>query len=118
MKFTGLREFRAVGTEEIFDVVKYLAVDLVTSLRELTNGLRRLSFADNFDSFQDTVTIASGAEARIRNQLDSIPTGYLKIKSNPGGVNVVDGDTEWTNDFVYLKNSGATSATVTAVFLK
>ena len=118
MKFPGFREFKINVFKDITseDIVKYLSVDLVYSLRELTLGLRRLTFTENFQSFKITVTIAAGSETAIRNELDTIPTGRIILKSTSG--DIVDGDTADNLNFVFLKNAGASSATVTAIFIR
>jgi hypothetical protein len=87
------------------------------SLADLVDGLRKLTFGENFQSFEVEVTIAAGAEQEIRNLLrDTVPTKRIIVRGNSN--EVVYGDTEWTTDFVYLKNIGASDATATVVFLK
>lgn len=83
----------------------------------LAAGLRRLTFADNFESFEVTVTIANGDEVAIPNQLKRLPTRYLIVNQVNSG-EVVRGTADWSNDFVYLRNNyGSGSTTVTVVFL-
>lgn len=96
------------------NLIRYLGVDMIFNLRELTNGLAKLNFEDNFNSFQASVTIAASSELTIRNRLGEIPTGKLIIKTD--NIDVVDGDTANTKDFVYLKNTSGSSANVTVVY--
>ena len=85
--------------------------------RHLATGLNRLDLLDNFEGFEFETTIASGAEAQIRNQLKSIPN-HVIITKQTGNGNVTAGDTEWDLDFVYMKNHGPSSVTVKMVFHK
>jgi len=118
VKFPGFREFKVKALQAISneEIAKYLSFDLVYSLRELTLGLRRLTLNDNFQSFTVTVTIGAGSETAIRNELEEIPTGRIILKSTSG--DIVDGDTEDNLNFVFLKNAGATSATVKVIYIK
>jgi hypothetical protein len=120
MRFTGFKEFRGLVGSTLDDVLLYLRNDLKKFLRELQLGLTKLSFADNFESFQVTVTISAGAELQIRNELlnSAIPTKRIIVKGGSGAQDIVDGDTEWNLNYVYLKNTGASTATATVVFLK
>jgi len=115
MKFTSFKEFKGLDLQ-IQNVIDYLSIDLRKILRDLQLGLTKMEFTDNFESFQTTVTIASGSEIAIRNELSIVPTQRLIVAGNSN--EVVDGDTAWNNDFVFLKNIGATEATVTVIFLK
>lgn len=118
MKFSKFREFRDLSGG-IGEVVKYLTVDLVFSLRELYTGLSRLDFTENFEAFEVTVTVPANSELAIRNQLDPVvPTGKIILRDG-ARAGVLDGDTAWTKDYVYLKNTDATNdITVTVVFFK
>ena len=119
MKFSAFREYRrAAGILE--EVVEYLRTDLNRVLKDLNAGLTEFKFLDNFESFSTTVTIAAGAELEIRNGLRSkqIPSLRIIVRGKSGAESVVDGDTEWSKDFVYLKNTGASSATVTVLFFR
>lgn len=117
MKFPTFREFRQRDTS-LGAIAKYLSVDLVRSLRELTLGLTKLSFEDNFAGWSTEVTIPAGSEVQITNQLGEVPNHRLITRGGTDSNNIVDGDTEWTAQLVSLKNTGATTVTVTAVFLK
>lgn len=85
---------------------------------ELLFGLTRLSFEDNFDAFiKKDLTIAAGAEASVANGLPTrrIPAYYIILRQT-GDSRVIDGDTDWTTDTVYLKNVGSNSVTITVAF--
>jgi hypothetical protein len=121
VKIPNLREFRDDPRATIADVVHYLGVEMTLNLKELVIGLRKLTFADNFESFQATVTIPAVTEMAIRNAIrgGDVPTKRIIVRGDTFSGSVVDGDTAWSKDFVYLKNTHATQpSTVTAVFLK
>jgi len=91
---------------------------LLPLIKELANGLRNLSFADNFQSFEITLDIAANTEEKIRNQLTFIPSGYI-IKKQIGDAIVTAGTTDWDENFLYIKNHDATnSATITIIFIR
>lgn len=116
MKFPGFRQFNP-RTPSLEKIVEYLRVEMNSNLVELVTGLANLRFLDNFESFRVTVEIPAGAEVGIENKLrNAIPTDRLFVRGNSS--EVVDGDTAWTMTHVYLKNTGASSATVTVLFFK
>ncbi len=93
------------------------AVDDV--IRVIVAGLRRLSFVENFDAFQVSVTIPANSELKIRNVLQpqTIPTSFLL--TNHSGAIILKGSTEWSKEWVYLRNASSTStATADVVFFR
>ena len=86
-------------------------------LRELQNGLSKLSLADNFQSFTWEGTISANTEKKIRNALQTKDV-YVIIETK-GNALVTKGDTDYSSDFVYLKNHDASNeAVVFAQFIK
>lgn len=121
MKFTAFKEFRAGHELAIREVTKYLAGELAAVLRELRSGLSSLTFSDNFESFEVELEIAAASESEVRNQFRGgvIPSRWIAVRKDQYGIYVCDGDTEWTKDYVYLKNTHATqAATLTVVFFR
>lgn len=119
MKFKAFKEFRTFreAKNNLEDVVRYLSVDLLGVLRELTNGLRKLSFNDNFNSFTVDVVIPATSEVAVRNELGEIPEGKLIIKTD--NIDVIDSTTTENDvDFVYLENTSGTVANVRVVYFK
>jgi hypothetical protein len=87
-------------------------------IKELATGLRNLSFSDNFQSFEYNGIISANTEEKIRNQLTFKPSKYI-ITHQVGNALVTAGDTEWDNNFVYIKNHDATNAaTIKITFLR
>lgn len=117
MKFSSFKEFRnsVEATAEV--IAEYLRVDVTKVLKELQVGLSKLTFVENFSSFKVEVSIAAGAELAIRNQLrNKVPTERIFVRGD--STTIVDGDTEWDLNYVYLKNTGAAAVTATVIFLE
>lgn len=91
--------------------------DFAKLTRELAVGLRDLTFADNFRSFEKVVTIAATTEEQIRNELSFIPTRYIIVSQEGNGL-ITKGTTEWSSNFLYLYNNGAASVTATVIFFR
>jgi hypothetical protein len=114
MRFFILKEFRGGSVEE------YLRNAFTSVLRNLQTGLSQLTFDENFSNFlEEDLIVPAGAEITIANRLDNkvIPR-FRMITRQTGGGHILDGDTPWTNDFVYLKNLGASDATITVFFFR
>lgn len=89
-------------------------------LGELRIGMRRLSFAENFYSFEWTGTIAAATEVSIQNLFrdGTIPSKWV-VTDVQGSNTVVRGDTAWDGKRLYLKNVSATDdSTLTVSFFK
>jgi len=87
-------------------------------IKELTNGLVKLNFGDNFDSFETTVTINASSVLAIRNELDVIPTKKIIVRQDLEAV-ISDSTTAWTTDFVQLENhNSSNNVTLTVIFFK
>jgi hypothetical protein len=104
-------------------IVKYITVDLWSWLRELSIGLLKIDFLQNFQSFivRDLV-IPAGTEATISNQFSvsypgTIPTMRIIVRQQ-GDANIIDGVNVWTPRHVYLRNPSANDATITVIFFK
>lgn len=113
-KFSGFRKFRLGRTLD--EVIDFLQSGLALSFSELQTGLQSLNFADNFDSFEVTVTIPAGSEIAIPNKLGAIPTKRIIVRSN--SISIIDGTATWTNTFVFIRNVGVTEAKATIIFLR
>lgn len=104
-------------------VVKYIEIDLWSWLKELSIGLLKIDFKQNFQSFtvQDLV-IPAGEEVAISNQFrtaypGTIPSGRI-ITRQQGDANIIDGPTKWTENLVYLLNPSVNNATISVIFFK
>lgn len=86
-------------------------------IRQLSAGLDKLDFIDNFEAFETTVTIPASSESQIRNQLKFIPTRYMITRQTGNGL-VTDSGTTWTNDYLYMQNHGSNSVTVKIIFMR
>jgi hypothetical protein len=76
---------------------------------QLNTIFSRLSIDDNMVT--QTVTledIPAGSEFSVPHSLRDTPK-YRSIMRQRGGGLVTDGDTEWTDSAIYLKNTGSSS---------
>jgi hypothetical protein len=100
--------------------VEELSQRVFSAFEDLRIAIRALTFKENFQSWETTITIAAGVEAQIKNGFrdGTIPTRYLKVSETGPGV-ITKGPTAWSKDYVFLINNASTSSgTVTVVFLK
>lgn len=114
MRFLGLKIFRGRDTAE--DAVAYLKTDLANSLRDLTTGLGRLKLLDNFEGFEAQVSFTGAGEVSIRHNAGYTPSQRIIVRATAS--DIVDGDTSWDENFVYLKKTDAGTATATVIFLR
>ena len=104
-------------------VVKYIEIDLWSWLRELSVGLLKIDFEQNFQSFTvENIEIPAGIEVAIPNQFrtaypGNIPSGRVIIRQR-GDANIIDGNTVWNDSHVYLLNPSANNAVVSVLFFK
>jgi len=103
--------------------IKYLESDLWSWMRELSTAFIKLNFQDNFQSFiAKDVFILANTEISIQNQLKNrypglIPEGRIIVRQS-GSAIVVDGDSPWTVDQCFLKNSSNVDTKVSVLFFK
>lgn len=104
-------------------VVKYVEIDLWSWLKELSIGLLKLDFRQNFQSFRvDGLQIPAATEVAIPNGFRTsypgvIPSSRIIVRQQ-GDANIIDGDTVWTENQVFLKNPSANNATISVIFFK
>lgn len=101
--------------------IKYLEIDLWSWLKELSNGLLKIDFIDNFQAFVvNDLSIPAGMEIAIPNQFNTSAPGYIPsgriIIRQKGDANIIDGPTQWSAKQVYLLNPSANDAVVTVLF--
>lgn len=120
MKFEAFKEFKFDGSQKIVDLAKYLSEELSYTLRGLRSGLTKLRFTENFECFEVEISIEAGQEYPVRNLLrDAIPRYWIAARKNEAALSVCDGDTDWSKDYLYLKNTHATdTATLTVLFFR
>jgi hypothetical protein len=85
-------------------------------IRELSTGLSRLDFVDNFICSEVSVTIANGDEAKVRHGLAITPSRYILSFQRGNGLVTATGT--WTSDFAYLTNNGPDEVTIKVLFFK
>lgn len=110
MKFRGIKQIvvESNAWREISD-----------ALRDLFTGIYKLNFTDNFESFEVSgITIAAGETKTFQNKLLTIPTRYLIVRNSKGMAISDEGFTGWNAQTVTLKNVGASSTIISAIFLR
>lgn len=104
-------------------VIKYVEIDLWSWLKDLSSGLLKINFQQNFQSFTvENIEIPAGIEVSIPNAFrtaypGTIPSGRIIIRQL-GDANILDGNTSWTDSHVYLRNPSANDAVVSVIFFK
>lgn len=114
MKFLNMNLFR--GGAGIESVVGYLSTELAANLRDLNTGLTKLKLTENFEGFEAVVIFPGSGEIAIRHNAGFIPSQRIIVRANAS--DIVDGDTEWNRNFVYMKKTGAGLAQATIIFLR
>lgn len=104
-------------------VVKHIEIDLWSWLRELSIGLLKMDFRQNFQSFTvEQLSIPAGEEVAISNQLNTYYPGTVPsariITRQQGDANIIDGTTPWNENLVYLLNPSANDAVISVIFFK
>lgn len=89
--------------------------NLPNLIRELSVGITKLAFSDNFEGFKTTVIITPSTVLKIRNQLKFIPSERIILRQDQEGA-ISDSVTPWTSDFLYLENHNATNTVTLTVF--
>ena len=104
-------------------VIKYIEINLWSWLKELSTGILKINFTENFQSFLvEGLTIPAGVEVAISNQFrqsypGTIPSGRI-ITRQRGDANIIDGPTSWNSALVYLYNPSANDAVISVLFFK
>lgn len=104
-------------------MVKFVESDLWNWLRDLTVGLLKINFNENFQSFRvNNLKIKANTEIAIQNQFKraypgTIPSSRIIVRQQ-GNANIIDGPSTWTEEFVYLLNPSGNDATIDVIFFK
>jgi hypothetical protein len=114
MKFSGFRTFKLGQTVE--DVIDYLKNGLALSLKELQNGLTKLSLVDNFESQVLTISIPASSTVQYSHNLGVTPTKRLIVKADGSGLD--DSTNAWTSTSVYFRNSSASTINATIIIMR
>ncbi len=93
--------------------------EISESLRDLFQGLTKLSFADNMEAFEvRDVSIDAGTTKTFVNQIKFIPTKWFVIR-NSAGMPISDNNfSGWSATEVSLKNVGASTTIISVVFMR
>jgi len=94
-----------------------LLEDIKSLVKDLNHGLRTLTFGDNMEGFETTVTITATSQLEIRNELTFEPSRYILFSQIGNGL-ITKGTDTWSKDNVYLYNNGSVDVTITVYFMK
>lgn len=98
------------------NIAGYLQNDLWSWMKDISSGLVRLSFLDNFQSLRvDNLVIGASDEARITNTLPFIPSARIIVRQTGNGL-VTDG--VWDIQILRLINNGLVPVTISVIFFK
>lgn len=102
------------------------AKDITDLVKQLAVGLTKLTFEENIECFKvEDLVIKAGKIAIIENKLTFPPKQYI-ITSQEGIGQVTkfkkttssEPDYIWNNEYVYLKNNGSATVTITVLFMR
>lgn len=102
------------------EVEKYLQIDLFTWLKNVGDGLLKLTLSDNFDSFKvESLTITNSSTIKIpngfKNRMRGIIPNQRIITRQTGNGYITDGD--WGADFIEIINNGPSDTVVDVIYL-
>lgn len=104
-------------------IVKYIDVDLWSWLKDLSVGILKINFQQNFQSFTvSNLLIPAGTQVSIPNGFrtsypGAIPSARI-ITRQQGNATIIDGDQVWDVNYVYLQNPSGNDATISVIFFK
>jgi len=106
-------------------LIKYVEIDLWSWLKELSIGILKINFKENFQSFTvQNLTIPPNSEVSIPNGFNNvypgtIPSGRIITRQRQSSLAVLDGDTSWSDTHVYLKNADLVNpVTISVLFFR
>lgn len=83
------------------------------NMTEIEDSFRNLTISDNLQSYiAEGIVMPPGEEREVEHGLKIVPK-YRIILRQRGDSLITDGDTEWTNGVIYLKNTGSNEVTLT-----
>ena len=93
--------------------------EISEAIRDLFQGLGKLSFGDNFECFEyQNIKIGAGQTYKFSNRIQFIPSRWI-ITGNSAGMGISDeGKTNWNNQEVSLKNIGSSETIISVVFMR
>lgn len=101
--------------------LEFIEVDLWAWMKEVYTGLFKITFKENFQCFiVKNLSIPANTEVAITNAFATsypgyIPSAYIIVRQTGNAV-IIDGDTKWTTNQVYLQNPTGNNTVVTVIF--
>jgi hypothetical protein len=94
----------------------YIQNDLWAWMKDITTGMIRLDFLDNFQSQRfDNIIILAGQIIELTNNRPYVPSARIIIRQIGDGV-VTDGS--WSIQTLRLMNNGIVPITISVIFFK
>lgn len=90
--------------------------NLKSLAQEIATRMRKLTFDDNFSSFEWDGDISASSTITIRNRLTKKPNRYIILSNDGDGT--INRTTPWNKDYISFKNNGSVSATVKIVIME
>lgn len=98
-----------------FNIIEQLN-NLKEIAREISIRMRKLTFSDNFESFEVDLTISASSISTIRNRLTKTPTRYIIVSNDGDGV--ISKSSPWNQSYISFKNNGSVEATVKIIVME
>lgn len=113
MKLLNIRTFSGTTLAQL---MRYASIDLAAFLKSVLAGHTRLTFGDNFESFEfQMASLAAGTSVDIPNRLKTTQLYWFPVRIT-GDNRLVE--TAVTNTVITLKNMGAVSVTATILMMR
>lgn len=84
---------------------------------EYNVALRSVNFTQNFASDIRDISIPAGSEVEVSHKLKAVPKYRIILRQSGNGV-VQDGESEWTDRAIYLRNDSGNDITATVLILR
>lgn len=111
-----IRRPKSFSGDKLTDVVRYLANELSKFLNDAATAFSKLSFTDNFPSYEANFTVAAGATVSISHGLGTSNLDWIVARCS-GDNRLVDIE-GWKPNIAYLKNVGSASITARVYFFR
>ena len=92
-------------------------IDIKQLVKELENGLRKLTFAENFQSSIVTLNIRAGEEKSVPHGLQVVPSYYILGEQSATGQLISD-KSKWNQETITIENTGTNNISATLVIMR
>jgi hypothetical protein len=97
------------------DIIPYFN-DLI---ERLNDKFKRMSLTSNFDcDLIENIVIPAGTTQQIRHRLKVVPNYRIILRHEGNGLVTDDNTIPWDTNYIYLRNNGGSSVTITIAIYK